>query len=128
MSDNREGHVLVWDCKVTDWKSYALDERVQVPPDDHTLLMRVPILLGLPAHLRVEMQVQAMRPDTITFDDPRHPSKAKGKERAQPFGNRNAVKREADIDLVAEEEHEIQARLAAATEDGCIDVEKFFSM
>lgn len=111
---NYDGCVLVWERSRTDWKRYALDERVGVPDDDHTVLMRIPDLLGLP-YLGVEMCAQELKVDWVIVEDPRHPENHGGRAARQPLEMQNPVKQEVDIDLVAEEEREISTRLAEAT-------------
>ncbi|RPD67677.1 hypothetical protein L226DRAFT_577046, partial [Lentinus tigrinus ALCF2SS1-7] len=107
--------VDVWDRKNTDWVTCKVGVGIQVPEDDHTLLIRLPDLLALPL-LGVEMEALYLEHELIAMDDPKVSSSKAVAQQAKPFGTRNVGKEdEVDIDLVAEQERDILSQLNNAT-------------
>lgn len=119
-----------WDTLTTDWQSVNVADRIRVRKDEHTLLLRIPDVLGQP-HLGVEMAALYIVPEIIVREDARHISNVHKAMEPQPFASRNGMKEEAEIDLVAEEERDITARLSKSTVNvgnrGVINVDEYWS-
>ena len=119
-----------WDTLETDWQSVNIRDRIRVRQKEHTLLLRIPDVLGQP-HLGVEMAALYIDPEIIVREDARHISNVHKAMEPQPFASRNDMKQEVDIDLVAEEERDITARLSKSTVNvgngGVINVDEYWS-